>query len=162
MDIKKTGTGFSRGRPAVNEIKKMEGDGKSETLRDLPPSHLKENGKAMWAFVWDAVSSWSEEADYVVIQELCEVYQEKEYLRQSIEMGLVPRTYVSSNKQQQNHPYVNQLRDRRTEMNSLLSQLGMTPRERAKIGALESVVDEALLELRDRQRNRRKLHVGDA
>lgn len=145
-------TGRARGRPANTQtpmIKAALKAIKPDDLQHIPPfpSGLNEDGELMWIKIWAGAHGWLHDTDEFIIGELCQVFQDKELYRRSLEIGAVPRTYRLSNKTWVAHPYVNLLSDSRKQMNSMFSSLGFSPADRAKIGAMESLQDDPILEM---------------
>lgn len=120
-----------------------------EILEKIPavPEGLGEDGTILWYKVWAAAHGWLTDADAVVILELCQIFEEKELYRRAISLGNVPRVYKMPNGTLAPHPYVNLLKDSRVQMTSHLASLGFNPSDRAKIGAIESLVDDPLVDL---------------
>lgn len=119
-----------------------------------PPESLSEDGIDLWYKVFASGMGWLAEADRVIILELCQIYQDKELYRRSIELGSVPRIYKMPNGTLAPHPYITLLKSARAEMSSHLSSLGFTPTDRARIGAIESLVGDPLLEMIKRKKER--------
>lgn len=148
----KVTTGRPTGRPP-----KVTGEGISITPRELddipePPDSLNDEGVAMWWQVWRSGGDILTDADYFLILELCQIYEEKEFVRGRLTNGDVPRAYKAPNGNIITHPFVTQLKEARVQMNSLFSALGFSPTDRARLGAIDALSEDpqlkALLESR--------------
>ena len=143
-------TGRPNGRP--RSVKKQNGGASSlsseNTKTPKAPDTLGKDGLTMWAKVWEAIKSYSNvDADYYTVLELCEVFEEKEVYRRCLDLGIVDRFYEMPNKSLVVHPYVKELKDSRTRMVSLFSALGLSPADRARIGALQEETGNSAIEL---------------
>lgn len=131
-------TGRPPGRPRSVKGSGSSGGGNTANKKaPKAPETLGKDGQDMWAKVWDAIKAYSSvDADYYTVLELCEVFEEKETYRRAIDLGIVPRYYEMPNKSLVVHPFVKELKDSRARMMSLFSALGLSPADRARIGAL--------------------------
>jgi P27 family predicted phage terminase small subunit len=111
------------------------------------PEGLNEDGENLWMKIWAGAKDWLHESDAFIVTELCQIYQDKELYRRALDLGSVPRTYRLSNKTIVPHPYVALLKDSRAQMNTHLSSLGLSPADRARIGAIEALKDDPVLDL---------------
>lgn len=127
-----------------------------EVMEKIPaiPEGIGEDGEILWHKIWASAHGWLMEADAVTILELCQIYDEKELYRRAISLGSVPRVYKMTNGALAPHPYVNLLKDARAQINSILASLGFTPADRAKIGAMESLAEDPLVDLIKRKTER--------
>lgn len=148
-------TGRPTGRPP-----KVRGKGVDLTPRpdeEIPdiPDGLTDLGAAMWISLWRNGGDLLTDADTFLILELCQLYEEKEFVRGQLASGAVPRAYKALNGNIVTHPFVVQLKDARTQMNTLFSALGFSPTDRARLGAIDALSeDPALKLLLDRKRER--------
>lgn len=143
-------TGRSTGRPrSIKAASTAFKDISAEDLDKIPPfpEGLREDGEIMWVKIWAGAHEWLHKTDEFVITELCQVYQDKELYRRALELGAVQRVYRLSNKTLVPHPYVAMLKDARAQMNAHFASLGFNPEARARIGAVEALQDDPVLEL---------------
>lgn len=127
-----------------------------EIMEKIPavPEGLGEDGTLLWYKIWASAHGWLMEADAVVILELCQIFEEKELYRRAIALGSVPRVYKMPNGTLAPHPYINLLKDSRVQITSHLSSLGFNPSDRAKLGAMESLIEDPLVDLIKRKAER--------
>lgn len=165
-------TGRPAGRPAKPiEQKRLQGNlgkrplpepiVKNDNTFVIPktPTGLYKTGKAVWKQIWTAGQSWlNPEGDYALIKLLCEAADDYDRKRSAINTGLVEEVYLTSNGSWANHPYVNNLKDLRTQMTAWLSQLGFSPSDRARLGITET---KALSPFDELERRRAERKSGD-
>lgn len=165
-----TPTGRPAGRPAKPvEVKRATGNPGGRALpaypavgeglpavEDIPtPPTLGIDGLDLWNELWTAGRSWlSPSADRRIVTMLCQAQDEAEALRRAIATGEVKRHYVVPNGQHVTHPYVNQLRELRTQITAWLAALGFSPSDRARLGIGEVRQADVFDELQRRREAR--------
>lgn len=151
-------TGRNNGRPRKPKGKEafIPTSITEEVLETIPtpPDDLTDDGLTLWYRIWSGGSAWLAEADYIVIHDLCQIYQEKELYRRAIDMGSVPRVYRMTNGSMAPHPYVNLLKSSRADLTTRLSSIGFTPTDRARLDAMESLVDDPIVDMVRRKQER--------
>lgn len=151
-------TGRSNGRPRTPKGKHefIPDNITPETLAKIPtpPDDLNEDGLVLWYRIWSGGRDWLADADFIVVQDLCQIFQEKEIYRRAIDLGSVPRVYKMPNGTMAPHPYVNLLKSSRQEMTVRLSSIGFTPTDRAKLEATETLVDDLIIDIANRKAKR--------
>jgi P27 family predicted phage terminase small subunit len=127
-----------------------------EIMDKIPtvPDGIGEDGTVLWYKIWAYCHGWLMDIDRVTILELCQIFDEKELYRRALALGSVPRVYKVPNGALSPHPYVTLLKDSRAQINSLLASLGATPADRAKIGAMESLAEDPLVDMIKRRTER--------
>lgn len=150
-------TGRSNGRPRTPKGKQdfIPDNLTPEMIAKIPnpPNDLNEDGQVLWYRIWSGGKDWLADADFTVVQDLCQIFQEKEIYRRAIDLGSVPRVYKMPNGTMAPHPYVNLLKSSRQEMTVRLSSIGFTPTDRAKLEAIESLADEEFMAVVHRKAN---------
>lgn len=99
-----------------------------------PFSPLGSDGLRYWVSIWKHSGHLDENVDVNFIEEICHAVDELALMRRELSTGIVPRTYKSSNGSIVIHPYVNQIKDYRSQINGWLSHYGFGPSERQKLG----------------------------
>lgn len=138
-----------------------------DPIDDIPePPVMTEEKLATWHRVWTQGKEWLTEADYDVVEEFCHITSEKETLRRMIELGEVQRTYRTKGGETRTHPIIQQLAAARTQWNTLVSMLGFSPTDRARLGVMNAAEDAAWAEImlaqQRRAEQRRKQHQNAA
>lgn len=119
------------------------------------PPPLGIDGRELWDQLWSAGASWlSPTSDGHVIALLCQAHDESEQIRRALAIGEVSRTYVLPNGSHVTHPYVNQLKELRSQMTAWLAALGFSPADRARLAIGEVRQHDVLDELERRRQER--------
>ena len=151
-------TGRPAGRPSSVQVVSSGGLGYVPEA----PDFLGEDGLSMWTRVWTTGSAYLTEADIDVVTALCELHDEKEYLRRKISIGEIPRFYRVPNGTLVPHPLVNQLKDIRIQINVLFAACGFTPTDRAKMKVMEDIVAKELKTMIEGKSERREARAKQA
>jgi P27 family predicted phage terminase small subunit len=105
--------------------------------------------------IWATGSDILTPADQFIVTELCQLFEEKEFVRKALKSGAVPLAYMAPNGQINNHPFVKQLDDKRVRINSLISSIGFSPADRARLGVLDALSEDPEVKaLTQRQQDR--------
>ena len=99
-----------------------------------PPAHLNDAGRKVWTDVLD-VAPWVGVSDQVLLLEVAELADERAIMKREVE--LMGRTLQSPNGAYQAHPLLAHIRDITKQILSSLSLFGLSPSDRARIGAGE-------------------------
>jgi P27 family predicted phage terminase small subunit len=114
------------------------------------PAGLQAPGKALWRGVWAEGSGWLAPTDAPLVRLLADNADEREALRSVVEdeghFFTTPKGYKAL------HPAVGQLRAVESQMISILSLLGFTPTDRARLGLAEVKTMTSLADLMQRRR----------
>lgn len=124
-------------------------------IRDNPaPPTLGEEGQAVWRLLV-AQMSWAQELDLPAIQRFCELLEERSMVRRAlVERGvLLEEVLVSPNGQVVGtrvvaNPALKALHGIDQSLDAILTQLGISPSARAKIGlaATDAEIKKAEIE----------------
>lgn len=149
-------TGFLPGAPNKVEPNPKDDDWEPPN----PPEHLNHLGRSAWFRIWSAGAEYiDEDIDFLLVEEYCELYQETQRMRQELELGKAGggvdrREMINAGKTPARHQYVQDIKDNRTVMNSILAQLGFTPAARSRMKVEREITNQALETLRDIQQGR--------
>lgn len=118
---------------------------------------LSAKGKRMWALLEEAPSVLMER-DFLIISLLIESYEEYDDLKKELKKRKNdrnvenPRIHENPNGTIQTHPYVQQLREIRTDIKSLTAQLGLSPLSAAKLKIMNNSDAEIIAEVMKQDR----------
>lgn len=119
------------------------------------PPPLGIDGRDLWDSVWVAGASWlSPASDAHLVTLLCQAHDEAEQIRRALAIGEVSRTYVLPNGSHVTHPFVNQLKELRSQMTAWLAALGFSPADRARMAIGEVRQPDVLDDLERRRMER--------
>jgi len=114
----------------------------------LPPGHIGDAGLEMWNQV-TAASPWLGESDRPLIVQFCEMADRKQHLseqlKQTDDVLLTDKGYAYAN------PLVGMLSTLQGEMLKMMSLLGLTPADRARLGLAEVKAQSTLEKLRQQK-----------
>lgn len=153
------GTGRPVGRPRkVKPSNLTEGNFKEEdgTKIPEPPKSLGIDGLNIWKQVWmNSGKTLDAGLDYLLVENLCTTTDQIAYLRRALSLGKigggVDRSYTAPNGTKASDPYFNQMLALMKLQTSLMTEIGMTPAARAKMGQQETINSgtELVLNLQD-------------
>lgn len=152
-------TGRPVGRPRKSSTTSFNFEFSGVEPASIPdiPEDLSETGAHLWTLLWAGGADFFKPADAFVIRELCQVFEEKEFVRTQLATGAVPRAYKAKNGQLASHPFVSQLAALRALINSLSASLGLSPADRARLGVMDALTDDpAVAELYRRMDERKE------
>lgn len=139
--------------------------GRPPSMKNLPPSDIQEipetpkkfgeDGKKMWEAIWGAGATYLVNSDRILIEELCEIFEEKEYLRRMIATGEIPRWVRIPSGSLQPHPAIGMLSNLRQSFELKLSKCGLTPVDRARLNVMEDAVAAEIKNMFTERENRR-------
>lgn len=109
-----------------------------------PPEHLGLVGLRVWYATWQHCGSWVAPADAHLVETYATLADEVDVLHRALASGSIPRFYMSKTGSIVSHPAVQQLSNLRRALTTSMSQLGLTPSDRARMQAEESAGDIAL------------------
>jgi P27 family predicted phage terminase small subunit len=99
------------------------------------PPALQSEGLGLWGQVWAEAGDWLAPSDRPTVELLCRLADERaSWLALAAEQGL---TSTSRHGTTRIHPAVMEARALATQMITLLSLLGLTPSDRARLGLVE-------------------------
>ncbi|MFI0894883.1 phage terminase small subunit P27 family [Streptomyces sp. NPDC020983] len=120
-------------------------------VADDAPAQLGPAGKAVWDLVTDQCK-WLAESDRPTLVMLCEKFDRRQDFMARLEAA-DPVLYTDKGYAYAN-PLVGMLSTLETELAKLLSQLGLTPTDRARLGVAEVKKETALEALLKRRAER--------
>lgn len=149
-------TGRPAGRPPKPvELKQQEGNLGRRALPELglgvekvdipkmPVGYTAKDkeARAVWTTLWESSRSLKT-TDYFAAVRFLEAWME--YLRYSrgFRDGSLQRTHENSNGTMQSHPHWVQFKDIKQDCNTLMSSLGLTPADRARLFLAEEVDED--------------------
>jgi P27 family predicted phage terminase small subunit len=147
-------TGRPVGRPPkVKKSAFTEGNIEENGTNNIPepPTSLGIDGLKLWNRIWsNSGKTLDPFLDYILMETLCNITDEIAFIRAALSVGKigggVDRSYVT-NGYKSNDPYVNQLDKLRRQQAQCLSELGLTPAARAKMGQTDTITTGAELVL---------------
>ena len=113
---------------------------------------LTAKGKRIWDIIAESPSV-SIERDFLLISLLIETYEDyndvqKELKKRKSNRGIDnPRIHENPNGTIQTHPYIQQMRELRTDIKSLIAQLALSPLSAAKLKLLDNSDAEVIADL---------------
>lgn len=146
-------TGRPVGRPRKTKPSNLT-DGNIDSIgnKNIPeaPSSLGIDGLKLWNRVWsNSGNTLDEFLDYTLMETLCNITDEIAFVRAALSIGRVgggvDRAYKIMNGSKASDPYVTQLDKLRRQQAQCLSELGLTPAARAKMGQQEAISSGAEL-----------------
>lgn len=148
-------TGRPVGRPPkVKKSNLTEGNIETKGVSEIPepPSSLGMDGLNLWNRVWsNSGKTLDPFLDYILMETLCNITDEIAFVRRALSLGRVgggvDRSYKMSNLSKASDPYVNQLDKLRRQQAQCLSELGLTPAARAKMGQTDTITNGSQLVL---------------
>lgn len=100
-----------------------------------PPVELERAGTALWSQVWDTAGDWLAPSDVPMVALLAQFTDERDrWLCKASEEGV---THTTRHGAIRVHPGVAEARRLETAMISILSLLGLSPSDRARLGLTE-------------------------
>jgi P27 family predicted phage terminase small subunit len=100
-----------------------------------PPVELERAGTALWSQVWDTAGDWLAPSDVPMVALLAQFADERDrWLSKASEEGVSHTTRHGAIRV---HPGVAEARRLETAMISILSLLGLSPSDRARLGLTE-------------------------
>lgn len=152
-------TGRPVGRPRKVKSSSLT-EGNIQTAGNTPipeaPSSLGIDGLKLWNRIWsNSGHSLDQFMDYLLMETLCNITDEIAFIRAALSVGRigggVDRAYIAMNKTKATDPYVTQLDKLRRQQAQCLSELGLTPAARAKMGQQDAISSgaELVLNFRD-------------
>lgn len=150
---------MATGAPPGRRRKPQPETSNGEFNTPTPPAGLTADGQRVWNVLFTAAKDFIDpKVDILQAETFCYLYQETEDMRRQLALGKagggIDRV-VSMNKGQTlaRHPYVQDIKDNRAMMTSILSSFGFTPADRAKLNFEREVTNEALDAIRDIRRS---------
>lgn len=113
---------------------------------------LSAKGKRIWELLIDSPTIVIER-DFMLMTMLIETYEDYDELKKELKKRKNnrnldnPRIHENPNGTIQTHPYVQQMREVRTDIKSLISQMGLSPISAAKLKLLDSSDAETIAEI---------------
>lgn len=154
---------IAEGNPGKRRLPKpkvIDESKKSLFVPPVPPFSLGVEGKEYWTYLWTEGQTWLKTADALLMQMLCETYEETAAMRRSLFLGSEgfgeDRLYKMSNGAKSSSPLVVQVKDNRAQMTAWLSELGFSPTARARLGIHEVSEDDPIAKLMKAKEERRK------
>jgi P27 family predicted phage terminase small subunit len=141
---RKTGNPGKRPLPAPISIVPA-----SETPPAMPGG-LKDAGANLWEAVWSAGSEWLAPSDAPLVALLCDLADERDVWK--IRANAEGPTFTTLKGYVALHPAVSQVRVLARDMVMVLSLLGFSPTDRARLGLAEVKRMSGLAELLQRRR----------
>lgn len=139
---KKIKTGSPVGRPVNFNVKET---GLPPTIDDdkipEPFNPLGIDGRRYWDTIWKHGAHLDANIDTLLLEDLCQAIDEMQEMRRAIATGQVSRIQKTSNGTLIVHPFVNQIKEYRVQIRSWMSNLGIGPTERMRLG-LGEVADD--------------------
>jgi P27 family predicted phage terminase small subunit len=118
-----------------------------------PPESLKDAGRALWEAVWRDGAGWLAPSDTLAVRMLTETFDELEAVRADlVQEG---RTFVTEKGYRGPHPLLAHERALAAQLVTLLSVLGFTPTDRARLGLAEVKRMSGLAEVLEMRRKLR-------
>jgi P27 family predicted phage terminase small subunit len=100
-----------------------------------PPVQLDHAGTALWSQIWDTAVDWLAPSDVPMVALLAQFADERErWLVMATDEGI---THTTAHGTIRIHPGVAEARRLETAMISILSLLGLSPSDRARLGLTE-------------------------
>lgn len=112
--------------------------GELETIKDSdipkPYSPLGADGMRWWMTIWKHGSHLDLNIDTLLLEDLCQAVDEMQEMRRALATGQVSKIQTTSNGTIIVHPFVNQVKEYRVQIRSWMSNLGIGPTERLRLG----------------------------
>lgn len=139
---KKIRTGSPVGRPLkFNNTETGLPDEISENDIPQPFNPLGEDGMRWWNTIWKHGAHLDLNIDTLLLEDLCQSVDEMQEMRRALATGQVNRIQKTTNGTIMVHPFVNQVKEYRVQIRSWMSNLGIGPTERMRMGLNESLED---------------------
>lgn len=139
---KKIKTGVPAGRPKNFSNPET---GLPDTIDDkeipTPFSPLGVDGMRWWNTIWKHGAHLEINIDTLLLEDLCQAVDEMQEMRRALATGQVSRIQKTSNGTLIVHPFVNQVKEYRVQIRSWMSNLGIGPTERLRLGLNDAVDD---------------------
>lgn len=105
---------------------------KQEVKVPTLPKDYDAEARKWWKFIWENSPS-SKQPDYFVMRLFLDSWLDYLFLSKGIRSGELPRIANNPNGTIQSHSYWNQLKDVKVQLNTLMSSLGLSPADRARL-----------------------------
>lgn len=172
-------TGRPSGRPAKSVNKKIsEGNLGKRKLSPVapsnpnseipsPPSTLGEDGKKVWNIIFSVAKEYVDpNVDILQAEMFAHLYEETEMMRRMLSLGSaaggVDRViYTNNGKTITRHPFVQDVKENRVMMNSILAAFGFTPADRARLSFEKQQVNSVLETMKELRASAGTFKVGE-